>query len=102
MSHDDDRLKALFALDEPAGRDPAFSTAVMEQLARRQFIEEVAVLLLLSVGGGVGLWILWPVLQPMLVTLSQGFAPAVGAIAVGVCAWIILGGRLGAAPGAVT
>src|SRR5690348_16616279 len=97
MSHDDERLKALFSLDEPPVRDPAFSTAVMAQLARRRFLEEVALLSLLSALGGVALWVLWPVLDPMLVTLSQGFAPAVGAIALGVCAWITLGGRPGAA-----
>src|SRR5690242_8178717 len=98
----DDRLKALFALDEPPARDPAFSTAVMEQLMRRRFLEDVGVLSLATVAGGVALWILWPVLEPMLVTLSRGFAPAVGAVALGVCAWIVLGGRPAAAPGAVT
>jgi hypothetical protein len=102
MSHEDARLKALFALDEPPPRDAGFSMAVMERLMRRRFLEEVGVLSVLSVAGGVGLWILWPVLHPMLVTLSQGFAPAIGAMALGVCAWIVLGGRPSAAPGAVT
>jgi len=107
MSPDDDRiadgrLEALFALDAPPRRDAAFTTAVMERLMRRRLLEEVALLLALSVAGGVIFSILWPAVQPMLVALSQGFAPALGAVALGVCAWIILGGRLSAAPGAVS
>jgi len=99
MPHADDQLKALFALDEPPPRDAAFSTAVMEQVMRRRFLEEVATLSVLAVMGGAALWLLWPVLQPMLVAVSRGFAPAVGAMALGVCAWIVLGGRPSAAPG---
>ena len=102
MPHDDESLKALFALDQPPARDAHFSTAVMERVMRRRFYEEVFLLSVLSAAGGVGLWILWPVLHPMLVALSQGFAPALGAVALGVCAWVILGGRLSASPGAVT
>jgi hypothetical protein len=98
MSRDDERLKALFALDEPPARDAGFSTAVMEQLMRRRFLEDVGFLSVLTLAGAFGLWVLWPVLHPMLVTLSQGFAPAVGAIALGVCVWIVVGGRPGAAP----
>ena len=98
----DDRLKALFSLDEPPARDPAFSTAVMERMMRRRFQEDVAVLSVATVAGGAALAILWPVLQPMLVMLSRGFAPAIGVMAMGVCAWIVLGGRPAAAPGAVT
>jgi hypothetical protein len=102
MPHADDRLKALFALDEPPPRDPAFSTSVMEAVMRRRFLEDVGMLSVLSLMGAAALWLLWPVLQPLLVTLSRGFAPALGAIALGVCAWIVLGGRPAAAPGAVT
>jgi hypothetical protein len=98
----DERLSALFALDEPPLRDPAFSTLVMERVMRRRFQEEVAWLSVLAIAGGGLLWVLWPVLQPMLVALSRGFAPALGAIALGVCAWIVLGGRPSAAPDRVT
>jgi hypothetical protein len=102
MPSADERLKALFALDEPPPRDAVFSTAVMERLVRRRFFEEVAILSGLTLLGGVTLWILWPVLQPILVELSRGFAPVLGVIALGVCAWIVLGGRPGAAAEAVT
>ncbi|MFL5295903.1 MAG: hypothetical protein ACJ798_05925 [Phenylobacterium sp.] len=102
MTQADDRLKALFALDEPPARDPAFSTAVLERMMRRRFQEEVLMLCGVTILGAVGLWVIWPVLEPALVTLSQGFAPALGAVALGVCAWIVLGGRPAAAIGAVS
>jgi hypothetical protein len=93
MTQADDRLKALFAQDEPPARDAAFSMTVMERLMRRRFQEDVAILCGVSVAGGAVLWPLWPVLQPTLVTLSQGFAPAVGAVALAAGALMILGGR---------
>ena len=93
MTQADDRLKALFAEDEPAARDATFSMAVMEKVMRRRFQEDVAILCGVSVAGGVALWPLWPVLQPALVTLSEGFAPALGAIALAGCALVMLGGR---------
>src|SRR5689334_5299147 len=102
MPSADERLKALFALDEPPARDPEFSTAVMERVMRRRFQEEVAWLSVLALAGAGGLWILWPVLQPVLVALSRGFAPALGAFVLALCAWIVLGGRPAAAPGAVS
>jgi hypothetical protein len=93
MTQADDRLKALFAEDEPPARDAAFSMAVMERLVRRRFQEDVAILCGVSVAGGAVLWPLWPVLQPALVTLSQGFAPVFGAVALAACAVMVLGGR---------
>jgi hypothetical protein len=102
MPSADDRLKALFAQDEPPPRDPAFSTQVMERVMRRRFQEEVAWLSVLALGGAGALWVLWPILQPTLVALSRGFAPALGAIVLAVGAWIVLGGRPATSPGAVT
>ena len=93
MTQADDRLKALFSLDEPAARDPVFSTAVMERVMRRRFLEDVALLSGLSVVGGGAFWLLWPTLQPVVVSLSQGLAPALGAIALAAGALMILGGR---------
>jgi hypothetical protein len=93
MTQADDRLKALFALDEPAARDAAFSTAVMEQVMRRRFREDVAMLSGVSAVGAGALWLVWPTLQTALVTLSQGLAPALGAIGLAFCAAVILGGR---------
>jgi hypothetical protein len=95
----DDRLKALFALDEPAARDPVFATEVMARVMRRRFQEEVALLSGATVVGGVAFWAIWPVLQPVLVTISQGFAPALGAIALAGCALVIVGGRVRTALG---
>jgi len=50
------------------------------------------------VGGGA-LWALWPALQPALVALSQGLAPALGALALAACAAMVLGGRVRSALG---
>ena len=95
----DERLKALFALDEPQARDPVFSTEVMARVMRRRFQEDVALLSGATVVGGVALWAIWPVLQPTLVTISQGFAPALGALALGASALVIVGGRVRTALG---
>ncbi|HZZ69244.1 MAG TPA: hypothetical protein VFE18_13810 [Phenylobacterium sp.] len=99
MTQADDRLKALFAQDEPPQRDPTFSMAVMEQVMRQRFREDVALLSGVSVIGGGAMWLVWPTLQPALVAISQGLAPALGAIALAFCAAMILGGRPTAALG---
>jgi len=95
----DDRLKALFALDEPAARDPVFATEVMARVMRRRFQEDLAFLCAATVVGGAALWAIWPVLQPVLVTLSQGFAPALGVLALAACALVVVGGRVRTALG---
>ena len=102
MSKADDRLRALFAQDEPPTRDPVFATGVMERMMRRRFQEEVLVLSGATAVGGVSLWALWPLLHPVLIALSQGFAPVLGATALAVSALMILNGRPGAALGMVT
>ena len=99
MSQADNRLKALFALDEPPQRDVVFSTAVMEKVMRRRFQEDVALLSAASLAGGGALWAVWPTLQPALVAVSQGLAPALGALALAACAAMILGGRARSALG---
>ena len=90
---DDDRLKALFAYDEPPQRDLAFSSAVMAQVIHRRFMADVATLSGVSALGGAALWALWPLLQPALVAVSQGLAPLIvaGGLAIGVV--VLLGGR---------
>jgi FtsH-binding integral membrane protein len=102
MAQADDHLKALFAQDEPPARDAAFSMAVMEQVMRQRFREEVALLCGVSVIGAGVLWLVWPTLQPALVAVSQGLAPALGAMAIAFCAAVILGGRPSHALGLAT
>jgi len=102
MTQADDRLKALFALDEPPAQDPAFSHAVIEQVMRQRLREEVALLCAVSVVAAGVLWLVWPTLQPALIAVSQWLAPALGAIAIAFCAALILGGRPTAALGLAT
>ena len=89
---DDDRLKALFAYDEPPARDPAFSSAVMEKVMRRRFLADVAALSGVSALSGTALWALWPSLQPVVVAVAQGLAPAVVAAALALAAGVVLSG----------
>jgi hypothetical protein len=67
--------------------------AVMEQVMHQRFRDEVALLCGVSVIFAGVLWLVWPILQPALVSVSRGLAPALGAIAIAFCAAIILGGR---------
>jgi len=92
MTPADERLKALFALDEPPYRDPAFSTAVSERLVRRRWLQDLAFLGALSVLGGLALWALWPVLHPAVTAVSVELAPAAWALALAFSAVAILGG----------
>ena len=97
MTQADDRLKALFALDEPPPRDAVFAAAVMEQVMRQRLGEELALLCAVSVVAAGVLWLIWPTLHPALVAVSQWLAPALGAIVVALCAAMMLGARPSAA-----
>ena len=90
----DARLKALFAGDEPPARDPAFSTAVMAEVARRRFLGDMALLAAATAAGGFVLWALWPTLSPLLTTVSQGLVPVVACLTLAVAAVAILDGRM--------
>lgn len=94
MTDADDRLKALFAEDEPAARDPAFSTAVMAEVIRRRFIVDMALLAAAATAGGFLLWALWPLLQPMLVPLSRGLAPVGACVTLAATAVVLLDRRM--------
>jgi hypothetical protein len=95
----DHRLKALFAEDEPPARDPAFSTAVMAEIVRRQFLEDVAKLVGVSLIGGMVLWLLWPSLTPVVTSLSQGLAPVAACLTLAAIVITLAGGRPGQALG---
>lgn len=94
MTGADDRLKALFAEDEPPVRDPVFSTAVMEELARRRFVGDVALAAAVAVAGGFALWLAWPGLQPALPALAHGLAPLGACATLAVAAVMLLDGRI--------
>ena len=93
MREADEKLAALFVLDEPPPRDAAFSAEVMEAVIRREFQKDVALLSAASLVGAAALWALWPVLQPPIVAVSQGLAPVVAGLALAACAVWLLGSR---------
>jgi len=90
MTDADDRLKALFAEDEPPARDPAFSAAVMAEVIRRRFIVDMALLASVATAGGFLLWALWPSIAPALATLSQGLAPVGACLTLAAAAVVLL------------
>lgn len=93
MREAEDKLAALFVLDEPPARDAAFCAGVMEAVIRREFQTDVALLSAASLLGAVALWAAWPVLQPAVVQVSQGLAPVMAGLALAACAVIALSGR---------
>ncbi|WP_296600069.1 hypothetical protein [Phenylobacterium sp.] len=97
MTDADSRLKALFAEDEPPARDPVFSTAVMEELARRRFVADMALIAALAVGCGFALWLAWPRLAPVWPVLAQGLAPLGACATLAIGAVMLLDGRIPAA-----
>ena len=99
MDKSDDRLKALFAQDEPPARDPAFQTAVMEAVMRREFRADLLVLAGGTLVGGLALWALWPVALPVVTRLAHDLAPTAALLALAAGAVVILGGRPQAALG---
>lgn len=101
MTRADDRLKALFAADEPPARDQVFTAAVTERLVRRRCLQDMALLAAMSALGGVVLWGLWPLMEPVVVTLSRDLAPAAVALAAGFSIVAILGGFGGGFTGGV-
>lgn len=99
MTDADDRLKALFGEDELPARDPVFTTAVMETIARRRFYLEVARLSGVTALGGLVLWAVWPVLTPILADLVPGLSPVMACLTLAVTAVVLLDGRVTAAAG---
>lgn len=94
MTDADARLKALFAEDEPPARDPAFSAAVMAEVARRRFIGDMALLGAATAAGGFLLWAIWPQLSRLLTTFASGLAPVAAGLAIAAMAVAVLDGRL--------
>ena len=94
MTDADDRLKVLFAMDEPPARDPAFSTAVMAEIARRRFLVDVAMLSGVSLLGALVMWAAWPALAPLLMTLGRDLSPVMACLTLAATAVILLEGRV--------
>src|SRR5262245_20921407 len=95
MTDADARLKALFADDEPPAQDPVFATAVMQEIARRRFIFDVALLSGATLAGGLVLWALWPLLGPMVKQLSVSLTPLIGCGTLALAAVMLMERQLG-------
>lgn len=91
MTDADERLRALFADDAPAGRDAAFSAEVMAALARRRFAEDMVSLAGLAGVSGVLLWACWPLIGPALALAGPALAPIAGALTLAAAAVTLLG-----------
>ena len=103
MSDADRRFAELWAMDEPAERDPVFALGVMQGIERRRFWLEATGLAVVVVAGCAVVWALGPALAPGV----EAFMPAAdnaaaGPIAAGlvmsVFIWTWVTGRLGLAP----
>jgi hypothetical protein len=74
---DDSRLAALWALDEPPARDPAFVLATLDRLARRRFRIRVARLVPPFVATMAVCWAIAPSVEALL--QSGGVAVVIAA-----------------------
>ena len=66
---------------------------------RRRFIEDVARLVGVTTIGGMVLWLLWPILTPVVTSLSQGLAPVAACLTLAAIVVTLAGGRPGQALG---
>ena len=103
MSDTDRQFAEIWAMDEPAERDPVFALGVMQAIEQRRFRLEAAGLAVIVVAGCAAVWALGPVLAPGV----EAFMPAadnaaVGPIAAGIVMavfiWTWVTGRLGPMP----
>jgi hypothetical protein len=78
----EDRLAAAFAADLPPARDPAFTLAVMEAVARRRLWLSLFALVPTVLMSGVLLWALTPYLEPITEGFGEGLWPALPALTV--------------------
>lgn len=93
MSDPDAKLAAFFAAEAPPARDHAFTSEVMQRLARRRLTRELAALSLASLVGAAMLWVLWPILAPVILDLSYALAPAAVAVFAVMAVSLVVTGR---------
>jgi hypothetical protein len=94
MTDNDAKLAAFFAAAEPPARDYAFTAEVMDKVARRKLVEDMAGLSLISLLGAVILWALWPSFAPVIRDLSHALAPVAGAVLVVMVLSLAVTGKL--------
>jgi hypothetical protein len=92
MSEAERLLSDLWAADEPAARDHAFTLSVMEKVERRRFLLGMGSLLAAAFAAGAALWALAPEIETMLAAVTPvSLAPAVGpaVVAAVAAAWLL-------------
>jgi len=75
---DDARLAALWSLDEPPARDPAFVLATLDRLARRRFRADITRLLPLFVAVAAACWAIAPAVEALFASSGVELAIAGG------------------------
>jgi hypothetical protein len=85
MTEMDDRLGALFALDEPRVSSPRFVAEVMEEVARRRFHRDLQALCLVTLVAVTFMAVAWPLVRPGLEVLAHALNPVLmsGSIVLG-------------------
>ncbi|MFN3522421.1 MAG: hypothetical protein ACK4YQ_09245 [Phenylobacterium sp.] len=89
----DERMRRLFAEDEPPARDPAFVARVAEAAARRRLRGELAMLALASLAAAGGLYVFSPVLTPAVEALARQLAPVAAGLVLAAAASALVTGR---------
>lgn len=91
MTDVDERLAALWAMDEAPADDPTFVVSVMEAVARRRLRARLVWSGVLATASSAGLWAVAPMVEAALGAASGGLAPnVIGAAAASVLTvWLI-------------
>ena len=84
MRSPDERLKAIFAADQPSARDPAFVLAVLEAAEKRRLRVELVLQGLAATIAGALLWAAAPSLAGVAAQAAPLVAPVAAAVSVAI------------------
>ena len=93
MSDSDDTLKALFALDQPPQRDPAFMLELAHRMHQRRLWLDLAGSIPWFVAASAILWVMTPWLQMIGRPAAAGLAMLAPAAGLALGAWLIAAPR---------
>lgn len=87
---DDDRLRMLWALDEPPAHDSGFEIAVMARILRRRLWGDIAALVPVVAGLSIVAWALTPVVGPAVQAMAADPMSLLGlSVALGLAAAVL-------------